>query len=473
MSFLDRKAFLRKIILSGLGYALLPKLAKGHPGEVFNGHHHPFNPYEVGIIDLHCHPSLKMYLWGRKLWRRHTPGAGMNAFDLQDDVDHLSAGTLSEEQGKVPDLVVHPEDQPEGLVRGLIVAHYLVEVSAEKQWDLLKKLYPWFARLFRGLAAKIEHGDRTNTDQIIEMIDELEWQVCVDKGKKRSLPFVIAKNYDDFKRAFDEKKFPIAHAIEGAHALGRNLPPPDNVSQKGRKRRPEPNNMRLAGQPDSQAYINNLIRLKDRGVCMMTLAHFFANDIAHCVEGISPDTKQSVGMKSTYVNTAPPPGPRPTDHFYDEPLTPIGVDVVNWMLNNGMIIDLTHSTPAIRKQVFAMNNKQCPIIFTHTGAMNVFNDHPYDANKYPDFGYYGVSDDDIHAICDCDGTIGIIPEVFWLAGGDTHLRSKGVPPKLYRNGIPYMLKTIKYINDRTPGRDFSHISIGTDFDGFADQPQDL
>ena len=36
-----------------------------------------------------------------------------------------------------------------------------------------------------------------------------------------------------------------------------------------------------------------------------------------------------------------------------------------------------------------------------------------------------------------------------------------------------MVETIQYINSMTPTKDYSHISIGTDFDGFADAPQDL
>src|SRR3977135_1987676 len=26
---------------------------------------------DFGIVDLHCHPSLKMYLWNKKLWKRY------------------------------------------------------------------------------------------------------------------------------------------------------------------------------------------------------------------------------------------------------------------------------------------------------------------------------------------------------------------------------------------------------------------
>jgi microsomal dipeptidase-like Zn-dependent dipeptidase len=220
--------------------------------------------------------------------------------------------------------------------------------------------------------------------------------------------------------------------------------------------------MKPNGEGDSSQYIKSLEKLKDKGVCLITLAHLFPNDIASCVEGIAPDAKKGIKMSWAYEDTP----------AYNLPLTKAGEDVVDWMLRKGMIIDLTHSTPAVRAGVFERNQRyQRPLVFTHTGAEAIFTKH--DGGKFPNFRYYCVSDEEIAQICACDGTIGVIPEVFWLAGGDTHLRCQGLPPKLFRNGIPYMIETIQYINSRTPTQDYSHISIGTDFDGYSDEPQDL
>ena len=442
------------MMLAGLGSALLPKLLSGHSPDLpapavaslsdpDMGH---YVPNEFAIVDLHCHPSLKMYLWGRKLWRRHTPGLGINATDLQDDMKQLTTGSIPDQDGQ-------------GFVKGMIVAHYLPEAGVKEQWDTLKKIYPWIVRLFRNFAGKIEHGDSTNFTQINDIINDLITQVDKANKKRGFELFKIVGSYKDFNAAIENNQFPIAHAIEGAHALGRNI----SVSvDSGRKRKPDAGKMKKAGEDDASKYIENLAALKARGVCMMTLAHLFANDIAFCVEGISPDEKKGIGMKWNYT---------PEQNL---PLTPVGEKVVDWMLDHGMIIDLTHSTPAIRDQVFEKNFKRTvrrPIVFTHTGAQKVFTDH--DAGKYPNFSYYCVSPEEIAKICACDGTIGVIPEVFWLAGGDTHLRCNGLPPAKFRNGIPYMVETIQYINSMTPTKDYSHISIGTDFDGFADAPQDL
>jgi len=454
-------------MLAGLGSALLPKLLNGHslelpapavgliPDPLPGPDSHLYYPHDLGIVDLHCHPSLKMYLWGRKLWHRHTAGSGINAIDLQDDMEQMTNGTILDQPGN-------------GFVKGIVVAHYLPEEAITEQWDTLKKIYPWIVRLFRNFAGKLEHGDNTNIDQVIDMIKKLQEQVDHITTKiKGAIPVEVVRSYGQFQDAIDNHRFPIAHAIEGAHALGRNSS--DSINHR-RKRKPQQGKMRQAGKAEEFLYIQNLELLQSKGVCMMTLAHFFPNDIAYPVEGITPDQKHSIGMNWYYTP------------LKDLQLTPIGISVVNWMLKEGMIIDLTHSTPAIRKQVFDINvagnvarehagKKKRPIVFTHTGSQKVFNTH--DTGQYFNYGYYCVSAEDIASICECDGTIGVIPEVFWLAGGDTHLRREGVPPKLFRNAIPYMVETIQMINSMTPTQDYSHISIGTDFDGYADAPQDL
>ena len=450
----NRKNFLRQLLLAALGSAFFPKLLSGHSldltsaGEpVFSPPEGNYVPNEFAIVDLHCHPSLKMYLFGRKLWRRHTPGLGINAIDLQDDMAQLTSGSIPDQDGK-------------GLVKGMVVAHYLPEVGIE-QWDTLKKIYPKIARVFKKFTGKIEHGDASNITQVLVMIKELNSQVDKANKKKGFELFKVVQHYDDFSAAIKNKQFPIAHAIEGAHALGRDRSAPVN---RIRPHNPYAEKMKIVGHDKVPDYIENLKTLKSNGVCMMTLAHFFSNDIAYPVEGISPDEKKTIGMRWKYTNT-------PKDN---RQLTTVGETVVNWMLDNGMIIDLTHSTPAIRDQVFNINaRKKCqrPIVFTHTGSQEVFTEH--DEGKFFNFAYYCVSPEDVTHICGCDGTIGVIPEVFWLAGGDTHLRRQGLSPAKFRNGIPYMVETIQCINSMTPTKDYRHISIGTDFDGFADDPQDL
>jgi len=119
--------------------------------------------------------------------------------------------------------------------------------------------------------------------------------------------------------------------------------------------------------PNPDFYIRNLEALKARCVCLMSLGHFFRNDLVFPVEGISPDAKEVIHMSWTYT---------PDQKL---PLKEIGKIVVQKMLDIGMIVDLTLSTPAARKDVFELNRRRLdegkqmrPLTFTHTGAKYIF-----------------------------------------------------------------------------------------------------
>lgn len=394
---------------------------------------------DFGIVDLHCHPSLKMYLWNTKIWKRYHTSAGANPLSQQYTVDELGSGD----------------------VKGLLVAHYLVEAALERESAVLKKLFPLIKRLCSGLADKVEHEDFSNFTQINVMIDTLETQIFLANEEQDRLKFVIARDFSEFEQALSQSKIPIAHAIEGAHALGRNSP----LTQRGKQARRE--KARAGGQENADLYLRNLEALKARGVCLMTIGHIFRNDLVFPVEGIAPDTKQVIHMDWNYT---------PKDNF---PLTDIGKTVVRKMLDIGMIVDLTHSTPAARKNVFELNKSRVaegkrmrPLTFSHTGAQHIFEKYEVcSQDAYDNYKFYDASDEEIDWISECDGTIGIIPENFWLIGCDTGLNKN--EKEKYKNGIDYIVETIEYINSKTRTKNYDNISIGTDFDGFADAPNDL
>jgi membrane dipeptidase len=246
----------------------------------------------------------------------------------------------------------------------------------------------------------------------------------------------------------------VAHAIEGGHALGRYKP-------RSKKRKLSDLESSKLQNPNSleRLYISHLEEFKARGVCMMTLSHFFENDISFPVEGISPDQKKKLGMEWNY------------DPWVDnKPLPDLGITVVKKMLDIGIIVDVAHTTPNVRSDVFKINDERAikrPIVFSHVGAQGVFEKY----NKNPDYDnykYYCVSDPEILKIKECGGIIGVIPEVFWLTGCNDHLKGCG---NKFRNGIDYIIETIEYIH-KVSGT-YDNIGIGTDFDGLACAPIDL
>lgn len=444
---LSRKQFLKKLALLGIGSAFLPRFvsAKRPPAILAR------EP-DYRIIDLHCHPSLKMYLWNQHLWKWHLPGPGANEVQMQDDLHQLGYGN----------------------VKGLVVAHYLVEASAKKEWNLLRKLFPWINRVLHGLADKIEHEDASNFSQINSMIDILEKQVHLVNERQKYLTLVIARDYLEFLAASEKPDhIAIAHAIEGGHALGRNFTLSDKRKKQFAGHPGEQHQMITAETRDNPAfyYIRNLEALAARGVCMITISHIFKNDLASPVEGISEDEKHTLGMDWHY---------QPDCDNCD--LSLIGMLVAKRMLELGVIIDLTHSTPAARRNVFEIN--RCittarkglpprPLAFTHVGLQSIFEKY----NHVPElqaYKFYDIDEEEVLAICACNGVIGVIPENFWLTGADRKLQGReGIEPEDYRHGLCFIVETIVAINKMTKGKDFSNIAIGTDFDGFADAPADL
>jgi len=452
MSPFTRKNFLRQCALALAGLLVHPRLALSAKDRPQAAEDEPLVFDQHAIIDLHCHPSLKIYLLGMQMANRHHQFPGSNLFHMQDDLYQLKGG----------------------YVHGFLATHYLLEAATEKQWNLLKFLFPFIQRHLHAFADKIEHEDARNFDQINKMMDLLEAQLNHCNSIQTQLRFEVVDSYQKFMAALAKPgTIPVAHSIEGSHALGRNFLLSDKRKKKRKLDEDRPERLHLMkagpGEDPAKPYLDNLDKLHCRGVCLMSLAHFFRNDLVYPVDGISPDGKRLPGMAWQYTPDQ------------DRPLSYIGQRVVNRMLEIGMVVDLTHTSPQARADVFAINRQRTvlraaqgkpprPVVFTHTGAQTIFD--YYDQGHYPYYKYYAASDEEIAAIAECDGVIGILAENFWLVGADTHLR-KEFRPAQFRDGIPYMLQTIKYINSRTPNKDFRHVAIGTDFDGLADAPRDL
>ncbi|WP_183580637.1 membrane dipeptidase [Mucilaginibacter sp. X5P1] len=448
----NRKQFISQVAMLAAGLTVMPKslLRAATPLD-----DRDFTMNECAIIDMHCHPSMKMFLWGKKFWNAHwSVGKGDNLFPMQENERQFSFGN----------------------VRGIMAAHYLLEAATEREWHTLKALYPILKVIpFLGLNEKIEHEDPTNFDQVMKMITILEGQMDEENKRNTGITYKIAKNFAEYEAALDDvsgKTIAIAHAIEGGHALGRDLPISHERQQKmaaaGAKRQRMFVPHLSPGDP-WDPYITNLLKFHEKGVCLMTLSHFFRNDLVYPVDGISPDAKKTPGMAWEYTPDQ------------DRELTVIGEKVVEKMLEIGMVVDLTHTAPMARHQVFLLNREVTkkrmdkgknprPVVFTHTGAQQIY--EYYDQGHYPFYKAYCASDEEIALIEECNGVIGVIAEDFWLTGADANLK-KEFRPAQFRDGISYIIQTMKYINSKTEKKRFDNIGIGTDFDGLADNPKDL
>jgi membrane dipeptidase len=184
--------------------------------------------------------------------------------------------------------------------------------------------------------------------------------------------------------------------------------------------------------------LRNLDYFFNRGVAYLTLAHFYPN---LCVHPVFPYPEY--GAK--YLNWRQALGK------WDETkgLTPLGVKVVNRMLDLGMLIDVSHCTIAARRQIYTLvdsHNKSECVLATHVGA--------FELNRIS----YNLQDWELRWLADHGCAVGIIFMNYWLSPVDSGL------------GLKYIEQTLNHIinlgGEETP-------AIGTDFDGFTDPPDEI
>jgi membrane dipeptidase len=120
------------------------------------------------------------------------------------------------------------------------------------------------------------------------------------------------------------------------------------------------------------------------------------------------------------------------------------------MVSMGMIIDMTHCTPAARTEIFQRNNNQRPLVISHVG-IHAMNSHPMNP-----------TDAEIKKIADCGGVVGIIFYNYWLTSSN--------PPV---NGLGLIFNTADHIKNIVNIAGIDHVAIGSDFDGFTDPPDDI
>ena len=356
------------------------------------------------MVDIHAHPVLKTYLFNYKLYEKNEnnfPFLDFNPFYLQVDIPKLLQGGV--------DVVFSTV--------------YLPERPFIDNCKIMDDVFKILRNFFASLTEKAEDSSSSNRpcEQTLGIIDQFENKV--KEAKANGYGVSIPKNYDELQKSIDKGEIAFLHAVEGAHSLGRN-------------------------QEDISKYLNNLKVLQDRGVCQMTLAHFYPNDVTFQVNGIPPTVRKFLDCQNT-SNLA-------------KGLTNIGEAVVEEMLKIGMVVDLTHSTPLARKKVYEINrslgdNKR-PLVFSHVGVQKMFGDQTSSDR------FYNPDEDEIREIHNCRGVIGLIADNYWVFGQEEKFLR-------YNPVISKLIETINYIHDITGT--YENIAVGTDYDGFTDTSDDL
>lgn len=146
------------------------------------------------------------------------------------------------------------------------------------------------------------------------------------------------------------------------------------------------------------------------------------------------------------------------DSATDEPrhggLSPFGREVVREMNRLGMLVDLSHVSPAVMSQV--LDTSEAPVIFSHSSA-RALTDHP---RNVPD-----------SILRRMPGNGGVVMVTFVPSFVNEAVRTYGGPPE----GVPRA--TLEDVADhidhirRVAG--IGHVGIGGDFDGISSTPVGL
>jgi membrane dipeptidase len=231
-----------------------------------------------------------------------------------------------------------------------------------------------------------------------QMLDEME-KAVEDAGPDLRMAHSVTE-LNAILEMGENRPIAVVHCIEGANSLSEDL---DSVQH-----------------------------FFDRGVAYITLAHFYPNGVAYPCYPF-PEPMQ--------VGDCFQP-----DHDLTPGLTTLGEQVVEKMTDLGMLIDVSHCTPAARERVYDIVGNRAPLMATHVGA--------YEINPDP----YNLKDWEIRKIADTGGIVGVIFMNYWLMPHET---GRGI------NFITHTLRHFKNVGG------IDHVGIGSDFDGFTDPPDDL
>ncbi len=281
-----------------------------------------------------------------------------------------------------------------GDVKVLLCSIYVLE---KEMWQ-----DNWVLRHFGKLFPVLRHQKRTPYDVLtFEYFDEIE-RVLAETCKRRGDLITLARSYPEMQEAIAAGKICVLNSLEGAHHLNGNL--------------------------------DNLERFYERGVCHIILSHFYPNEIGDCVDPIP----ENLPMRKIGCFTF--------QRDLESGLTEWGRSLVDRMLDLGVIVDTCHATPLARRQILAQvkqHPKKRPVIMSHVGV------HEYAATPM------NPTRDEIRAIADTGGTIGIIFMPYWLHQPKTE------------DIETVLLKTIDHLI-QYGGEEV--VSFGSDFDGFTEPP---
>lgn len=458
------------------------------------------------ITDFHSHPSFKPYnSQGQRvkpdgseftIWDEVTPDPAASK-GVAKKLKKILAGMKNDSQSDFNQLVnhgfksifcaIHPIERGWFNVNDTFLANI-----AECLWDLKSEMHIigyWFTGVPK---AKIKTARlQLETDRALDyFIDDTLMEYRFIK-QSQEVPgpegevFTIAKNYNHYMDLVSRNNALAGIlSIEGGHAL-TYLPGAKN------------NTMPLLSLPQAtqkkieDATLRNIDRIKGIGdkksfepehaPLYVTLAHFYNNFLAgHARSYFGKMSKvfdQGVG-----INTG---------------ITYLGEKVIDKLLHRDkatnerrVLIDVKHMSLEARKAYYEIAKKKgVPVIFSH-GAVNGYSWDTFsgeDRDIHHKSGYFShvsinLYNEDIRAIIDSDGLIGLATHEGRMPGGEAKRQLDEINRQLIKDPDDerllriqrnayirlYMGNVFQIISEIDDVKAWDHICIGSDYDGIMD-----
>jgi len=359
------------------------------------------------LIDLHAHPSLKMFL---------LPYLGHTFHAFTYTGNHWNPLGFRYQYRNV-------KRSP---VKILLNTHYIVEEGFLRHGlkaharALFTAAAPWSYR-------RVLKASATPWESLLRQMDGLERSIrntnrLVFGGDPKLRLITSAAEID----GLGADEIAIVHAVEGPHVFGYDLEGGDPEAFWERTR-------------------SRLRLLRDRGVAVICLAHFWDQPFVPQTDATETIPKRKNGRIVPGRDTLLAEMKRADWHWGER--YGLGEKLVRDMLDIGIVCDLSHVQEHARRAVYDLAAEyDRPVIISHAGVKK-WHDHEYN-----------LDEEEIRRLHELGGVIGLIVSGRLLLD----------PVKRYRcdnYGIPLLVDIMQYLCDLTG--DVSCIGIGTDFDGLT------
>jgi len=338
------------------------------------------------FIDLHAHPSLKLYYFPylfKNFKIKTFSGPVFNPLGMRTRYSNINKSSL----------------------KLMINAHYVIEKNFLKEG--FKK--PFLGALF-ALAPSIIHKiiSKDPYESLLEQFDLLENSVKKLKTKENEKLLKMVYSYSEIEN-LKENEVGIIHAIEGAHSFG------------------EPRAQETKEQ-FFELTKNRVKYLKTRGLAMVGIAHFWDNMFMPQTDGTEIIEKKKnnkiIGKRNDFAFQMK----RANWKYGDK--SKLSKEFIELLLKNDILVDIVHTQEHARNEIYKICKKHNkPLVVSHVGLKHFFNHE------------YNLSDEELLNIHELKGVIGLIFSKRWLVAPENR--------KTHKGGIEDLIENIKYIKKLT------------------------